>query len=329
VLLHKTDYNFVRLSQKKVYSMSKMKSFYSAVLTVACGLINSFAAAASSDLPSPAAPAITARHGIEGFTALPQVVQGNLRSAGWLERPSMATVIKSALWVLGPIGLSIYLTRILKKDKQARLLKFKKQQPQPQGDPMAQLMMMMHMQNGGNSVLPDDSADGVLLDQASESMNTDIEVTWNEKDILPSAKRYFLQAIVMALRATALFGVVNCANVLKDCWKGNRVPASVAEHMNAQVDLEKNYRALSGSYERTPQDLKPSFIANIARTNGFKLHKVTSELSSLRDAATRRTQAAITHAQNVSRTSDLCKIGDVTGLTLLGWLARAKGSRKH
>jgi hypothetical protein len=75
--------------------------------------------------------------------------------------------------------------------------------------------------------------------------------------------------------------------------------------------------------------LKPSFIANIARTNGFKLHKVTSELSSLRDAATRRTQAAINHAQDVSRTSDLCKVGDVTGLTLLGWLARAKGSKKH
>jgi hypothetical protein len=271
------------------------------------------------------------QHGIEGFNMLSKNTQDVLQGAGWLERPDWGMIIKSALWVLGPIGLSMYINRILKKDKQARLLKFKKQQPQQQGDPMAQLMMMMQMQHGGaGGMLPEDSLDGALIDQAQESnTGTDIESTWNEKDILPIAKRRVLQVIVIALRVTALFGIVNCVNVLKDCWKGNRVPASVRKHMNAhvalqkkQVKLTKDYQALGGNVVR-----KEIFTAQIAQQNGWKQHKVTNELKSLFERAETKVSSAAQKAATARQQSSLCQFGNAVGLPLLGWFVRARAAK--
>jgi hypothetical protein len=242
-------------------------------------------------------------------------------------------IIKSALWVLGPIGLSMYINRILKKDKQARLLKFKKQQPQQQGDPMAQLMMMMQMQHGGaGGMLPEDSLDGALIDQAQESnTGTDIECTWNEKDILPIAKRRVLQVVLIALRVTALFGIVNCVNVLKDCWKGNRVPASVRKHMNVHVALQKKEAKLQAEYAALGGEpvAEKIFMAHKAQQNGWKQHKVTNKLKSLFERAETKVSSAAQKAATARQQSSLCQFGNAVGLPLLGWFVRARASKKR
>jgi hypothetical protein len=313
--------------------MRKTWLLHGMLLSAACLFLNDCLVPAGAPAEAEPLPIVLqTTYGIKGFDLLSETTKTTLHDAGWLQRPDWGMVIKSVFWVVGPIGLAIYINRILKKDKQARLLKFKKKQPQQQADPMAQLMMMMQMQHGGGGeggMLPEDVADGALIDQAQENEDHEVDITWNEKDILPSAKRHVLQVMLFTLRAVAAFGIVNCVNVLKDCWKGNRVPASVRKHMNVHIGLEKQRNELQAEYDKlTPGAARETFLALLARNNGWKQSEVNQQLDGIFACSHFKTEKAATRAAVATRNSDLCQFGEAAGLPLLGWFGRAFSKKK-
>lgn len=313
--------------------MRKTWLLHGMLLSAACLFLNNCLVPAGALAAAEAQPiALHTTHGIKGFDLLSDTTKTTLHDAGWLQRPNWGMVIKSVFWVAGPIGLAMYINRILKKDKKARLLKFKKKQPQQQTDPMAQLMMMMQMQHGGGGeggMLPEDVADGALIDQAQENEDHEVDITWNEKDILPSTKRHVLQVVLFTLRAVAVFGIVNCVNVLKDCWKGNRVPASVRKHINVHIGLEKQRNEFQTEHDKLkPGAAREIFLALLARNNGWKQSEVNQHLDGIFACSHLKIENAATRAVVATRNSGLCQFGEAAGLPLLGWFRRAFSKKK-
>jgi len=325
--------------------MRKTWLLHGMLLSAACLFLNDCLVPAGAPAAAEPQPIVLhTTHGIKGFDLLSDTTKTTLRDAGWLQRPDWGMVIKSVFWVVGPIGLAIYINRILKKDKQARLLKFKKKQPQQQADPMAQLMMMMQMQHGGGGeggMLPEDVADGALIDQAQENEDHEVDITWNEKDILPSAKRHVLQVMLFTLRVVAAFGIVNCVNVLKDCWKGNRVPASVRKKMNVHIGLEKQRNELQARISKiSDPTYKAVEITQIAARNNMTAANLSDLLQPQNNQARAhdendlikafqiKTDKAATRAAVATRNSDLCQFGEAAGLPLLGWFGRLLSKKK-
>ena len=254
-------------------------------------------------------------HGIKGFEKLTDSTKDALREAGWLARPSAATVLKAGAWVACPIAAMVYLNHLLKKDKKARLLKLKKNQPQDTANPMAQLLMMMQMQGMGGGLTG--TADEAVPQEKPEL----VDITWNENDILSGGRRRLLEGLLFMARACAVLGIVNFVDVLKDCWKGNTVPSAVRKYINTHIELENKKVEINEEYQKLDDRYKADFEIKLAKKMGVSLANCGEGLKSIFDKAKTQAEQSAIKGKEIAQESAFTGVGNVLGLPIIRWFA--------
>jgi len=150
-------------------------------------------------------------------------------ASGQSQAPGFIGVLSAAIYAAGPLLVNKYVMSRLARDKQARELKLKKEQPAMAANPMAQIMMRLQkLQEGGD----EDSFDEEPMISDSAAPVDPKELEWNPDDILSPGKRRFFAAVSWLATLLSIVGVVNLGDTLKDQWRGNTISSAMHHQVN-------------------------------------------------------------------------------------------------
>ncbi|MDQ5891081.1 MAG: hypothetical protein QG604_955 [Candidatus Dependentiae bacterium] len=194
-----------------------------------------------------------AKNGVKGLVLLSKEVPAAeqlMSEYGWLNGPSWGDVAKAGIWTAASVSAMWYISRVLKRDKHARMIKLKKQQQAMGGiNPMAQILRAMQMQQNGLSA--GEGMDDGFEEQAAAPVAPEV-LEWNPDDILTPGKRRFLEIFSWVATGMSVLTVVNLVDRCKDKYHGNTVPSAIRNRINWFVNVEKEFAKSKEKINKNP-----------------------------------------------------------------------------